>query len=363
MRVLYVATTRARDRLILTASQKKTDCGRILAQGLLMGGEQIPAWLLRPCKSALEWVLYGLSDQWVLHSAFQTGLADNATDQGLFDFRLHGEDALKDLSRLVMTLRTFKAKSVFFTPAGQSADADGRRLLEQVKRVLKHDYPHAHAVNLAAKSSVTKLTHQDDMFVQRDYSEAMDRQPVALVAAAHELSGSRMAKLVGTAAHLVISSLDLKQPVTLKLIEKTRDRLIGEGAIPENVAKGIDPRAILAFFESELGETVCDSRHTVWQEWPFTYGVPACEAAAGAPQDGKEIVVVQGLIDLLVQTPKGLIVIDFKTDHVSGPQIAQRAEAYRGQLDLYAKAASAICGRKVLEKWLYFFAPRQAVQV
>jgi ATP-dependent helicase/nuclease subunit A len=363
MRVLYVATTRARDRLILTASQKRTDCGKILAQGLLMGGEQIPAWLLRPCKSALEWVLYGLSDQRVLHSAFQTGLADTATDQGLFDFRLHGEEALKELSRLVMTLRTSKAKAVFFTPAGQSADADGRRMLAQVKSVLKRDYPHAHAIHLAAKSSVTKLTHQEDMFVQRDYSEAMDRQPVALVAAAHELSGSQMAKLVGTAAHLVVSSLDLKRSVTLKMIEKTRDRLVGEGAIPESVARGIDTQAILAFFESHLGEIVCDSRHTVWQEWPFTYGVPACEAAAGAPPDGKEIVVVQGLIDLLVRTSEGLIVIDFKTDHVSGPQIAKRTEAYRGQLDLYAKAASAICSQKVLEKWLYFFAPRQGVQI
>ena len=90
MRVLYVATTRARDRLILTASQKRTDCGKILAQGMLLGGEQIPAWLLKPCKSALEWVLYGLSDQRALHAAFETGLADSATDQGLFDLQVHG---------------------------------------------------------------------------------------------------------------------------------------------------------------------------------------------------------------------------------------------------------------------------------
>ena len=283
MRVLYVATTRARDRLILTASQKRTDCGKILAQGMLLGGEQIPAWLLKPCKSALEWVLYGLSDQRVLHTAFQTGLADSATDPSLFDFRLHGEDALKDLSRFVLTLRTSKAKSVFFTKAGQSADEDGRRMLAQVKSVLMHSYPHAHAIHLSAKSSVTKLTHEGDMFVQRDYSEAMDRQPVALVAGECGLSGSRLAKLVGTAVHLVLSSLDLKRSVTLRVIEKTRDRLVGEGAIPENVAEGIDTRAILAFFESRLGEIVCDSRHTVWQEWPFTFGLPACEAAADVP--------------------------------------------------------------------------------
>ena len=112
MRILYVATTRARDRLILTASQKRTDCGKILASGLLLGGDDHPAWLLKPCKNALEWVLYGLSDQRVLHQAFGTDLAAGTRDQGLFDFRLYGDNELKDLSRFVLNLRTSKAKSV-----------------------------------------------------------------------------------------------------------------------------------------------------------------------------------------------------------------------------------------------------------
>jgi len=56
-------------------------------------------------------------------------------------------------------------------------------------------------------------------------------------------------------------------------------------------------------------------------------------------------------------------VIDFKTDGVSGPRVAERVELYRGQLDLYAKATSAICGQRVLAKWLYFLATRQAVPV
>jgi ATP-dependent helicase/nuclease subunit A len=69
------------------------------------------------------------------------------------------------------------------------------------------------------------------------------------------------------------------------------------------------------------------------------------------------------LIDLLVRTPEGLIVLDFKTDHVSDQEVLKRAEVYRGQVELYARAASAICQDKVIEKWLYFLAPRQAVQV
>ena len=55
--------------------------------------------------------------------------------------------------------------------------------------------------------------------------------------------------------------------------------------------------------------------------------------------------------------------IDFKTDRVSGDGVLKRAEVYRGQVELYAQAAAAICREKVLERWLYFLAPRQAVQV
>jgi ATP-dependent helicase/nuclease subunit A len=391
MRILYVATTRARDRLILTASQKRTDCGKVLASGMLLGGDTIPAWLLKPCKNALEWVLYGLSDQRVLHQAFGTDLADGARDQGLFDFRLHGDEELGDLSRFVLTLRSSKAKSAFFTRKEASADDDGKKMLAQVKSMLSRTYPFAHAVHLAAKSSVTKLTHQDDMFAPRDYSEALDRQPAALTTcstpapggdsgsrpgAAGLQAGMRLGRLVGTAAHLVISSLDLKKPVTQRVIEKTRDRLVKEGAIPAHVAESIDTDAIGAFFQSDLGLIVCDKRNTVWQEWPFTFGLPATAGGprtqdAGQKTEGgttlnpqsNEIVVVQGLIDLLVRTPEGLLVIDFKTDHVSGDEVAGRAGTYRGQVELYAKAASAICRDRVREKWLYFLAPRQAVQV
>jgi ATP-dependent exoDNAse (exonuclease V) beta subunit len=89
----------------------------------------------------------------------------------------------------------------------------------------------------------------------------------------------------------------------------------------------------------------------------------ALDDAAQSHPPSKEIVVVQGLIDLLVRTPEGLLVLDFKTDHVFGADVRQRAEVYRGQLELYARAATDICREKVLQRWLYFLAPRQAVEV
>lgn len=370
MRVLYVAMTRAKDRLIVTASQKRTDCGRVLTAGLLLGDPAVPGWLLKDCKSPLEWLLYGLADQRTLHEAFETHLAQEAGDEGLFDLHVYGVEALRDFSRRVQALRDRKKLPAVTPGAGARGDSQGRRLLAELKGRLDWRYAFAKAVHEPAKRSVTELTHQDDEFVRRDYSRALDRQPVALVASDPTEAPHGRARQVGTAVHLVIANVDLTQPVTRDSIERTRDRLVEEQAIVPDVAERMDLDAIGAFFESDLGALVLDRDNTVLREWPFTYGLSAWELVEsdgvtrlGGDRDSDasdEIVVVQGIIDMLVQTPEGLIVIDFKSDRVSGEQIERRGQVYRGQLDLYGRAAGEILQRPVEQKWLYFLTPRKA---
>ena len=371
MRILYVATTRARDRLILTASQKRTDCGRFLATGLLLGEERIPDWLLTSCKNGLEWVLYGLSDQRVLHQAFGTGLSGIARDDALFEFKLYGREELQAFSELVLNLRARKTNGGKAAQRKPKPSPEARKLLAELASHLSWRYPFAEAVHSPAKSSVTKLTHPDDAFAPRDSAQALARLPIALAAPGAAATPSCDPLLAGTAAHLVIASVDLGRPVTLKEIERVKDRLVSEHAVTAEMAEGIDAEMILAFFQSELGSVVLDESNRVLREWPFAYAQPiaeqedhACATVGTAPNRASgEFIVVQGVIDALVQTPQGLIVIDFKTDRVGRSDIAARAETYRGQVDLYARAAAAILRDRVLAKWLYFTAPRQAVQV
>jgi ATP-dependent helicase/nuclease subunit A len=357
MRILYVATTRARDRLILTASQKRTDCGRYLATGLLLGEEKIPDWLLTTCKNGLEWILYGLSDQRVLHQAFGTGLSDNARDDGLFEFTLYGREELMAFSEHVLNLRTRKTNGAKRAQAMPKPSAEAKKLLADLKEHLSWQYPFAQAVISPAKSSVTKLTHPDDASAPRDSSQSLTRLPIALASPDTVATQPYDPLSTGTAAHLVIASLDLKQPITLDVIERTKGRLIHEHAMTADMAESIDAAMILAFFQSDLGVVVLDRANRILREWPFTYAHRVPDGADG------EFVVVQGVIDMLVETPQGLIVIDFKTDRVGRSDMAARASVYRGQVDLYARAATAILRKKVLAKWLYFMAPRQAVQV
>ncbi len=401
MRILYVATTRARDRLILSACEKPGNCRTIICNGFFFGDEPIPSWQLRWCQSPLEWVLYGLSDQKNLHNAFETGLAARGDDDDLFRIKLYEQRELEWLSRYILKLKRGKSRRFASTVCHSERSASGAKnlskqteskLLSQVKKSLAWRYGFGDAPLLPAKTSVTAITHRNDEYLKIDYSRALERQPRIVCAAEHVSAEPVEGRLIGTATprpsvlgrgtHLVISQLDWARPVNKEAIEKVIDKLLAEGAISELVAEHIDTESIITFFESELGRTAIDAKNTVWREWPFTFALPAWHghpdrafwdkmsqpqrrgtpACAGAGSRD-ELIVVQGIIDMLVRTPDGLLVIDFKTDRITAEEVSERAELYRRQLELYSKAAESILKVKLLGKWLYFLTPGCATEI
>jgi len=380
MRILYVATTRARERLILTASQKQKTCSQIITSGFFFGAEAIPDWQLRSCRSSLEWVLCALSEQKGLHSAFGTGLAEQALDDDLFSFELYDQAQLKRLSEFVIGLKANKLTHSVPPICHSERSASGAKnlpkrteskLLAQVKKSLAWQYRFGDAYILPAKSSVTQLTHRNDEYIKFDYSSALVRQPAALLAA----EGGRVASSsaawgwLGTATHLIISQLDLAGPITQESIEKTKGKLLAGNAISPAVAGSIDTDSIVRFFESELGKMAFAPENTVLREWPFTFALPLSEFSLTSHEyrassiEHQDTIIIQGIIDMLVRTPQGLVIIDFKTDKVAAGGVRERAELYRRQLELYSRAASSILKSESIAKWLYFLTPSTEFEV
>ena len=116
----------------------------------------------------------------------------------------------------------------------------------------------------------------------------------------------------------------------------------------------MSPEKIEAFFTSALYRGLM-AEHSVRREFKFSVLVPAARyfpVAADAPE---EKVLLQGVIDCLIDTPEGFVIVDFKTDRVSKDGLAARAARYRPQLDAYADAVEAVFGRPVKQRVLYFF--------
>ena len=109
MRILYVAMTRAMDRLVLVGCKDKKKCRNILATSLLFANRPVPHWHLETCRSHLDWILCALSPGAPgLHQAFQTALPTQASDDNLFHVQLYAHQELAQLSALVRnsTLKT-----------------------------------------------------------------------------------------------------------------------------------------------------------------------------------------------------------------------------------------------------------------
>jgi len=373
MRILYVATTRAKDRLILSACEKQKHCRDLVSNGFLSGPEPVPVWQLRRCKSPLEWILYGLSDQKTLHETFETGLAA-AADDNLLSFMFYDQAQLKQLSEFVIKLKTGRSLApppVGGAPLAPTTTVGGRRL-SQVKKSLLWRYEFSDAPVRPAKQSVTALTHHGDEYVKIDYSAALERQPKAVMVADTKPAETVEARLIGTTTHLIISQLDLARPVTAEAVEDIKERLLTDNAISRAVAGHIDSQSILSFFQSNLGRMVLNAENNVSREWPFTYAMPVV-ARASSPwstarvavplSTSDETIIVQGIIDMLVRTPRGLLIIDFKTDKITAGRVPQRADFYRRQLDLYGRAAGEILKQKILAKWLYFLTPAKEFEI
>jgi ATP-dependent helicase/nuclease subunit A len=367
MRILYVAMTRAMNRLVLVGCKTRDSCRNILTAAHSFAGQSIPSWHLEARQNHLDWILSALGSEPLLHQVFQTELPTQTSQDNLFSVQFYDQPELAKLSAIIQHSKLKTQNSTLKTPVV-------KHNLVGLKRSLDWQYPFGNAPSLPAKRTVTQWTHRNDEFAKIDYSLAFDRKPKAVFATKQIDSRSacpELSRRVGTATHLVMSKLDMAKPVTTETVNQLIEKLVKDDALVQEIASQINAESIAKFFRSKLGQTVLDKKNIVRREWPFTFAVPASQwdesatyqTSHGSRGTSDDFIIVQGIIDLLVKTPKGLVVIDFKTDDVSADGATKRAELYHGQLDLYAKAASIILGQKIDSKWLCFLRPGCEVEV
>lgn len=356
LRILYVAMTRARERLLLSASIKSNKCRTIIRQGFEFGDTEIAPWRLAGCRAAFEWLLYALSSQKILHDTFGTGIEAKGKGSVGFDVKLYSPDESSALSQYIDRLKnTKKPKPAKTKIKGESG------LLESVKKSLSFGYEYESAAYLPAKQSVTQLTHYNDEFVQLDYSRSLRRRPGVVLSDELKKEFAVQGRLVGTATHLIISSLDLTKEINAGIVKQIADDLAARSLISSEAIEFIDTDSIARFFNTDLGRMALDLDNIVRREWPFTFLLPVSQVNGTADVD--DSIIVQGIVDMLIETTDGLVVIDFKTDRVSAAQTRERAKLYTGQIRLYAQAAEKILKKPVLAEYLYFISAGKAVEV
>jgi ATP-dependent helicase/nuclease subunit A len=227
-------------------------------------------------------------------------------------------------------------------------------LRENILNELNWNYPFVECASIKAKQSVTSIAHGEMEFAEPDYKflyESFDKKD------------KTDSLVIGSATHLVIKKMDLEKEISEKNINLAIDDLVAKGCMTAQIAQKINNRSIMDFFNSDLGKILSDKKNKIMREWPFTYAAAVSDLYPDKKICGDEKIIIQGIIDMLVQTRDGLIIIDFKTDKISSSQVPQRAENYKQQLKWYCKAAGEILNIQHVSGWLYFLNNSTAAKV
>ena len=355
LRLLYVAMTRAKEKLILSVAL--TGGARDLEKLAPDAACPVEPQVLAGCQSVGQWVLLpalARPDGEVLRRAAGVQVPVPAADFGpAWDIRfVDGAEFQAEPEE--------SAISPSGPPDGEMISAGAGEETAALAARLAWHYPHGAEVELPSKLTATQLKGRA---LDEEVAEAAVRPPRPIRLGrprfATEEFGLTPAQK-GTALHLVMQYIDFERTERVEQVRAEIARLVERAFLTPQQGEAVDPAKIAAFFASPLGRELMAST-SLRREFKFSILVPAADYY---PQAGaEEQVLLQGVVDCCFETLEGITVVDFKTDRVDRRSVAARAEEYRPQLAAYSRALEEITGKPVIRRCLWFFALDQAVDV
>lgn len=325
MRLLYVAMTRAKERLILTGTFADPD--KTVAQLRAGLSSPIAPEVLRRESTPMQWVL-------------QSALLDS---EGRV-FRMH---------TVPLAVGQDGAVPETAEPAEETATADSA-LVETLSKNLAFVYPHASAETLPSKVTATELKRLD---AQPEDAEAapLVAQPWRTFRKPDFQTRERplTAAERGTATHRILQYLRFADAADEASVTRQIERLCAQGFLTEREAQAVRISSILQLMRSELGARLVRAERDgqLLREFRFSLLYPAEALFPGAEE---EQVLLQGVVDCCIEEDGVLTIVDYKTDRIAPDAVPERTAYYASQLRAYAGAMARITGKPVKQRLLFF---------
>jgi len=333
MRVLYVAMTRARDRLIMTYASDTLE-------------KDIAGIALRMDISGKELITGNVScpGQWVLYAALRRAEAGEL-------FALGGRPAETAVSQSPWLIRVTEGRqdAQAEIPRQQEERTSPAIDVEVLRARLTFRYAHCAATQTPSKQTATQRKGRPKD--QEAAELAQEEKPrTRQWRKASFLAPDTRPTAYGSAMHAVLQHIRYTCCGSVQEIREEVARLARENLITQDQANMVNCSALGRFFETELGQKIRTGE--VIRE--FKFSVLDDASSYGENLEG-ERVLLQGVVDLALLEPDGITVVDFKTDSVTRDTAAEVAAHYAPQVDTYAMALNRIYQKPIKGKALYFF--------
>ncbi|MEG7531703.1 MAG: PD-(D/E)XK nuclease family protein, partial [Hungatella sp.] len=338
LRVLYVAMTRAKEKLILTAADRYLDKKMERWAQIPWNETRIPYTILSTAGSCLDWLLMSLSRP--------TG---RITVEEIAVEELVGEEVVRQIEK-----RSSKEE---LSVQQLKGDYDPI-FLKDLQEALEFRYPYEADVNLHTKMSVSELKYRSQEALEPD-NPYQPMIPEFLKEGTEFLHSGGAGR--GTAYHRILELWDLAGAESREDCTVVLEKFVTEKQLTPESRDQIDPQVLWQFVQSPLGQRMkkAQAEHRCYKEQQFVIGIPAVKMNLG---ESEELVLVQGIIDAYLEEADHLVLIDYKTDRIHPGQEILLLNRYRTQLDYYQMALEQITGKKVTERILYSLALQKEIK-
>ena len=366
LRILYVALTRAKERLLITASvknpEKKMEAWEktsACASDLLLFADLVSA------SSCLDWIMPVL-----LHKDYR---ADSDAEV-LLQIRRALELIVKDA---VTSAANVSVRSALSALVCQQNAAEEMHIKKWADEHFIWTYPYEAVFRIPAKmtvSEIKKMYGEEDPDAQKaDFlSSGFDDEDHTETGAQNDMPEEeidieermRRAALRGTAVHKVMELLDYSQIHSVADVRDFIGQCVQNHHLSEEIAGQINPWKIYRFVQSDLGRRMAgaQTRGDLHREQQFIMAVDA-GVLFGQENISGEDVLTQGIIDAWFEEDGKIVLVDYKTDYVPEGDGHELVSRYRAQLAYYQKALERITHLPVSEKYIYAFKLDKAVEV
>lgn len=328
MRILYVALTRAKEKLIIVGRQKDVNKKMSEKQKLLeiystIDDNKINPYLLQKYKTYLDWLELIYLKEGVANTKNLFTVNINKREKTSVKI----ENEVEDISKKIIE---------------ESNKNNDEQEKEKIKEILNWQYKHQSIEGIPTKTSVSKLKEKREQEVQ------ITQEPKFINEEAKtKLTGAQK----GTLIHLCLQKMKETEEYNLEKITELIEELKDKEIITEIEAQNVDKEKLLEYTNSQLWTELKQAKE-IHKEHPFYINIKASRIYNQINKEDDEEILVQGVIDLFfIDKDDKLILVDYKTDYVQNEN--ELVEEYKGQLDLYKEALEQSLNKKVDKMCIY----------
>lgn len=370
MRILYVAFTRAREKLIITGSVRDIEktCAR-WSSALGCSDLKLPEYEVYKAKNYLDWICPAVlrhkecRDLREIAGVTQGSIGNLIEDESRWMVKCWTKEGVQSSRDSYETQESEAAASSQEIMADEAQETHYSEYWEEIQRRLGWEYGYRMSSYLPTKLTVTELKRRfngdlNDENSTHVFTPGIIKKP-AFLEEKRGLSGAER----GTIMHLIMQHLDLSKISSKNDIADQINRMVEAEMLTQKQAESASVDRLLGFFKSSLGQRMLKST-TVKREIPFFIELKSTEVYPNLDEGrySGESILLQGIIDCCFEEGGEIILIDYKTDYVNEENKASIKEKYRVQIDYYTRALERMTGKRVREKYIYLFSTGEVLE-